>query len=35
MLYGKLVPVILMSVPPPVPPLDGLTLKSLGVNETK
>ena len=29
---GKFCPVIVKTVPPPVPPLNGLTLVSLGVN---
>ena len=31
--YGKLTPVIVSGVPPPVPPLNGLTLDNLGVRD--
>ena len=32
-IYGKLTPVIVSGVPPPVPPLNGLTLDNLGVRD--
>lgn len=34
-IYGKLVPIIVKGVPPPVPPRNGLTEVNVGVRLTK
>jgi hypothetical protein len=34
-IYGKLVPIIIKRVPPPVPPRNGLTEVNVGVRLTK
>ena len=34
-IYGKLVPIIVKRVPPPVPPRNGLTDINVGVRLTK